>query len=304
MSLRAPVAFFVFNRPDLTRRTLAAIARARPASLLVVADGPRQGHPGDAEACRQARALIEEVNWPCDVRTQFSDSNLGCRLRIASGLDWVFSQVPEAIVLEDDCLPDDSFFPFCAELLERYRDEPRIQWISGCNLTRGRRFTDDSYYVSRFFHTWGWASWARAWRNYDLQMRRWPELRETDWIERFLPTAGMARRARYFFDQTHAGRNPAWDYQWVLAAWLQNSLAIVPSTNLVANIGFDARATSTADPGSFLANLPTEPVAFPLKHPSSIEILESADHYEWRLLNPRPGLPRRIYNAMRRRLRL
>lgn len=302
MPLHTPVAFFIFNRPDLTRRTFAAIAQARPATLLVVADGPRASRSDDAESCRATRALIETVDWPCEVRTHFAEHNLGCRVRIASGLDWVFSQVPEAIVVEDDCLPDDSFFRFCAELLERYRDEPRVHLVSGCNLTRGKRFTSDSYYFSRFYHTWGWASWARAWRHYDLEMRRWPELRETDWVERFLPTAAMARRARHYFDETFAGRTGTWDYQWVLSGWLQNALAIVPATNLVTNTGFDARATHTGDTSTFLSNLPVAPMAFPLKHPGSIGVLEAADRHEWNLLNPRPGLPRRVYNALRRRL--
>lgn len=264
-----------------------AIRRAQPRQLLIVADGPRADHPGDAELCRQARAVAEQVDWDCTVEKDYATQNLGCRLRVASGLAWVFSRVPEAIILEDDCVPHSSFFPFCAELLARYRDDPRVHAISGTNLLFGRSFTRDSYYFSRFYHVWGWASWARAWKHFDIEMRRWPELRRTDWVERYLGHPGQAALARYFFDETlGSDRFTGWDYQWVLSSWLQGAHSITPSVNLVTNIGFGEMAAHMRDSHHPLANLPASAVGFPLRHPARVEVLSEADRHEWAALHP------------------
>jgi hypothetical protein len=136
--LRTPVALLIFNRPDTTERVFKAIAQAQPLKLLVVADGPRDGRPGEATLCEQTRAVITQVDWPCQVITNFADNNMGCKLRVASGIDWIFEQVEEAIILEDDCLPDPSFFRFCDEMLERYRDNERVGMVSGGNLQFGQ----------------------------------------------------------------------------------------------------------------------------------------------------------------------
>src|SRR6185369_14461868 len=166
-ALTTPVAFIIFNRPDTTEKVFAEIARARPPKLLVIADGPRAGRAGEADRCAATRAIIDRVDWDCKVLTNYSDVNLGCKNRVASGIDWVFEQVPEAIILEDDCLPDPTFFRFCEELLIRYREDERISQICGANFQFGRKRSNDSYYFSRYNHIWGWASWRRAWQHYD-----------------------------------------------------------------------------------------------------------------------------------------
>ncbi len=302
--MRTPVALFIFSRPSVTRRVAETIARAKPPQLLVVADGPRKDRPGEEQLCRETREVIGRIAWECDVHTEYSDINLGCKHRLASGLDWVFSRVTEAIIIEDDCLPEPSFFPFCDELLERYREDERVHMISGTNLLFGKKFGDPSYYFSRFYHIWGWATWARAWKHFDVEMRRWPQLRETDWVERYLPTRPMAQLARYFFDETHAGRVDTWDYQWVLASWLQNALAIVPATNLVSNIGYGVGATHTEYESELLGRLKTSAVKFPLVHPTSVKVLEEADHQEWSLLyadqHKREDLWRRVRSRFNR----
>lgn len=304
--LTTPVALIVFNRPAQTRRVLERIAQAVPTRLFIIADGPRPTHPGDQALCEEVRAAAAAIDWPCEVRRNYSDVNLGCKRRIASGLDWVFGEVPQAIIVEDDCLPEPSFFPFCGELLERYRDDERVQMIAGNNLTFGKRFTRDSYYFSRWYHVWGWATWARAWRHFDVEMNRWGELRRTDWVEKFLPHPAMPKVARYFFDETHAGRRDTWDYQWVLAGWQRDALAIVPAHNLVTNIGFGGQATSTSHADDPLATLATAPMPFPLRHPRSVEVHEKADFYEWAKLYP-GLLPksrwRRLPGAIKARLR-
>jgi hypothetical protein len=146
----------------------------------VIADGPGSGE--DLVKCEAARKIINQVSWDCEVLTNYSDVNLGCKKRISSGLDWVFKQCDEAIILEDDTLPHSTFFRFCSELLERYRDDQRVMMICGQNLQFGRKVNPYSYYFSRCPHIWGWATWRRAWNHFDLKMKSWPALRNTSWL--------------------------------------------------------------------------------------------------------------------------
>jgi hypothetical protein len=278
---RAPVALFVFNRPALTAQVLEAVARARPTRLLVVGDGPRGDHPGDPKLVRDTRALIDRVDWPCEVLTCYSDHNLGCGRRFATGLDWVFANAEEAIILEDDCVPDHTFFRFCEELLERHRDDERVQMICGCNVTEPGRFGPYSYYFSRCYHIWGWATWSRAWRHYDYDMQGWPELRGTRWLEQLLGSRRAGRITQLLFDETYSGRIDQWDFQWVFAGWTRNAVSAIPTVNLVSNVGFGDRATHLHDPGHPRANLATMPMEFPLRHPVEVSVLEEADRAEW-----------------------
>ncbi len=268
MPLDVPVAFMVFNRPDTTRRVFTRIREARPARLLVIADGPRPGRPGEAERCREALSIATTVDWDCTLEVLASPTNLGCRHRVSSGLDWVFSQVERAIVLEDDCLPDPSFFPFCAELLERYANDPRVMAISGDRF-HASTSRESSYSFSRYNHVWGWASWRRAWSHYDVDVNAWPRARSERVLERTLERPSVARYFRRKFDQVAARKIDTWDYQWTLACWLESGLTVLPSVNLVSNIGFGANATHTTG-SSRLANLPTSPIAFPLRHPLGV----------------------------------
>lgn len=301
----APVAFFIFNRPKPTRRVFETIRRLRPPKFLVIADGAREDRPGEAALCREARAIVEAVDWPCELRTCFSDRNLGCKRRLATGLDWVFSQVEAAIILEDDTLPDPSFFTFCGELLERYRDDERVHMIRGSNFLFDDNMVPWSYYFSRFYNIWGWASWARAWRYYDMEMRRWPRLRETDWLERQLPRADMAPLVRYFFDETHAGRIDTWDYQWMLAGWLNDAVAVTPARNLVRNIGFGADATHTLRGDHRFEKMEVAPMDFPLQHPDKLQVHDRADLLEWDNIYPqtsRRSLKQRLGKRLNRLL--
>jgi hypothetical protein len=280
--LATPVALIIFNRPELTVRVFEAVRAARPSTLLVVADGARVDHPDDVRRCSATRSVIERVDWPCDVRTNFAPANLGCRARVSSGLDWVFSTVDEAIVLEDDCLPNLAFFAYCEELLARYRDDDRIACVSGNYFGAPTNTVTGSYYFSRYSHIWGWASWSRAWRRYDAQMSRWPAARSEGLLASlFGNDSASITYWTEVFDAVHAGYINTWDYQWLFTCWSEHWLTILPRVNLVSNIGFGAGATHTSAVTRF-ADLPAVRIQLPLAHPAMIVRDAAADAWTQR----------------------
>lgn len=264
--LNTPVAFLIFNRPHTTERVFKEIAKARPPKLLVVADGPRSNRAGEAELCAQTRAIIDQVDWDCEVLTHYAEQNMGCKKRIASGIDWVFAQVEEAIILEDDCLPEPSFFQFCEEMLERYRYHNRVGMVSGGNLQFGHTRGEASYYFSKYTHIWGWATWRRAWQSYDRDIALWPAFQREGWLERLFDRPGEQEYWRQSFQLVYDGKLDTWDCSWTFTALVHGMLQVVPNVNLISNIGFGPEATHTHVVGVH-ANMPTEPMEFPLKHP-------------------------------------
>ena len=274
MPLETPIAFFVFNRPHTTRRVFSEIARAKPRRLLVVADGPRSVE--EEAQCRQTRNVIAQVDWDCEVLTDFSDVNLGCKARVSSGLDWVFRHCEEAIVLEDDCLPHPAFFPYCEEMLARYRHDDRIMMVNGNNFEIASR-APESYYFSQFPHVWGWASWRRAWRHYDVALTEWPTLRETSWLAETLGSDAAARKWAGEFDAVRAGRFDTWDFQWSFAIWNAGGTCVAPNGNLITNIGFGEGATHTKNAASPEADLPAAGLTLPLRHPPTVAVDVEAD---------------------------
>jgi hypothetical protein len=267
--MRAPVAFIIFNRPDLTERVFTEIARARPAKLLVIADGPRPGYEGEADRCAAAREIIERIDWPCEVSKNYSERNLGCAHRVASGLEWVFEQVEEAVILEDDCLPHPAFFKYCDDLLEYYRDDERVMHISGDQFIHPTGTTPFSYSFSRYCLSWGWATWRRAFRYYDFQITSWPTLRERQWLSDILGDERAVNHWTTIFDLTFSDveRVNTWDFQWVFACWAQCGVSVLPEVNLVSNIGYRADATHTRDTADRRANVSSSDLLFPLRHP-------------------------------------
>lgn len=277
--LTTPVAFIIFNRPETTKKVFNEIAKAQPPKLLIVGDGPRSSRPGEIELVAATRAIIERVDWPCEVFVNFSEINLGCKSRVSSGLDWVFEQVPEAIILEDDCLPDPSFFRFCQELLERYRDDFRVGMISGDNFQFGCRYNQDSYYFSKYTHIWGWATWRDRWvGSYDVDMLDWPNVRNERRLLNLLRDSKEVAYWTSILEKVYLGKIDTWDYQWGFANWINKRVGILPSVNLISNIGFGPQATHTRRK-NYLANLPTLSMEFPLAHPVDIVTNEIADSF-------------------------
>lgn len=266
--IKTPIIFVVFNRVDTTEKVFEAIREVQPPKLLVIADGPRANKPGEAEKCATVRAIIDRVDWDCEVMKNYSEINLGCRDRISSGFDWAFNNVEEAIILEDDCLPHPTFFPFCEELLDHYRDDKRIMSIAGVNLQLGRKRTEDSYYFSRFSNCWGWATWRRAWQYYDVDMKLWPQLRESGFLKNLLANPQSVKVWDSAFQVSYDGTVNNWFFRWLFTCWVQNGLGIIPEKNLISNIGFGSQATHTSEEDSTYSNMPTEAMTFPLRHPN------------------------------------
>lgn len=279
MSLATPIGFLIFNRPDVTEEVFSAIAKAKPKKLFVIADGPRPDRPGEAEKCEQARSIIQKIDWDCDVLTNFSDVNLGCGRREASGFDWVFSQVEEAIFLEDDTLPSPSFFGFCEAMLERYRDDERIMHINGDNSVNQDR-TRHSYYFSNYVHSWGWASWRRAWQHYDYNMRTWPEFKQAGLLKFICDNPYELKYWTNIFDQMHEDPQviDTWDYQWIYACWSQGGVVIAPNKNLISNLGFNRQDAAHTVGDSLRAKLVTAEI-LKIDHPPFVVKHLEADNY-------------------------
>lgn len=280
--LKTPVCLMIFNRPDTTQQVFNTIRQVKPEKLLVIADGPRPNVNGEFQKCAATRAIINQVDWECEVLTHYSDINLGCRHQVSSGLNWVFNTVEEAIILEDDCLPDITFFRFCEELLERYRHDPRIMAISGNNFQFGQNQQEASYYFSRYNHIWGWATWRRAWKFYDLDMKLWPTIKEKQSLQDILENPEIVAYCSRIFQAAYEGFN-TWDYAWTFACWINNGLTILPHVNLVSNIGFREDATHTKRESRF-ANLPRQAMGFPLRHPTVVMRNRQADDWTKKIM--------------------
>lgn len=301
--LATPVVLIIFNRPEQTARVFAAIRRACPDRLFVIADGPRAERPDDVALVAAARAVVEQVDWPCDVHRDYAATNRGLADRVASGISQVFEQVETAIILEDDCLPHPSFFPFCEELLARYRDDERIMMVGGVNIVPWARDAA-SYSFSHYMLVWGWATWRRAWRHYDHEMRLWPAARDGGWLADVLGSEAEARFWTPHLEDVYAGRANYWGRRWLLACWLQRGLVIRPRLNLVANIGHGAAATHTTFDSPY-ADMPTAPMRFPLVHPPFVVRDARADAYiftHFFRLSPMQRVRNRLRLLLRRRL--
>jgi hypothetical protein len=245
--------------------------------LFVVADGPRVDHPTDAENCKNARSVLDKVDWKCEVVKNYSEVNLGSYKRNSSGLNWLFDNVEEAIILEDDCIPDLTFFTFCNELLDRYRQDTRIGAICGNNFLPNTPYGRYSYFFSTYPLLWGWAGWRRTWQLIDPIMKNWPEFRVKG-LTNIFPDRRLRKYWDYIFQSINVGRlKPAWDYHFMLTCFMQNMLSVVPNVNLVMNIGFDEQGTHCVNKLWPCANIQKHAMKFPLAHPSYIVPDRDAD---------------------------
>lgn len=270
------VLLLIFNRPDHTRRCLDAIAKARPSHLFVAADGPRTGFVGEADQCRQAREVVESIDWPCEVHTLFQETNLGCERAVSLAISWFFENVQSGIILEDDCIADPTFFAFCQSMLQRYRDDERVGVVTGNNFQRGQVRGDASYYFSKYNHCWGWATWKRAWDCFDFSMSH-PSLSDLEVINQFACVKGEPMYWSRIINKVKKGKINTWAYRWMYTCWANQFLTVTPQANLVENVGFGDAATHTFGTGRHLPK--RQQAEFPLIHPSDVSQSINADCY-------------------------
>jgi hypothetical protein len=274
--MKTAILLMIFNRPQTTEKVFQAIREAKPPKLYVAADGYRKNKQGEREKCEEARRIATQVDWDCEVKTLFRDENLGCGKAVSNAVSWFFQNEEEGIVLEDDVLPHPDFFPYCEELLEKYRNVDDIKFISGRNYLFGEKVNDDSYYFSAFNHVWGWAGWRKTWAIYDFTLRDKVEKEFEKAIRFYFDDINAIRFWKIMFKKMKYGRIDTWDYQLTISLWFDRALSIVPNTNLVQNIGFDADATHTKKANLRVSEYKGDYI-FPLKHPDTIVQSRKAD---------------------------
>lgn len=273
-----PVLLIPFRRPTKIKRLIEALALVQPKHVYILADGPRPGLPEEARLCAEARRIATDIPWPCTIHTHFKESNVGLSENVGEGITWFFSQVEYGIIFEDDCVPDPSFFSFCAELLMRYKDDEGIMHISGNNFQKGTPRSDGSYYFSHYSHSWGWATWRRAWKHYPEAIASLKEPRVCEDTINALPFSKTAKK----FWIRHLRGGSHWDGLWLYTTWYKKGLCILPNQTLVSNIGFDDEATHTLEPNA-QSNLRLEPLK-KIIHPTSRVVHREADEYTFRTM--------------------
>jgi hypothetical protein len=297
-AVKSALLFLVFNRPEPTRRTFQALRAARPPRLFISADGARAHKDGEAERCAEVREIVDQVDWPCEVRHLYREQNLGCRRAVSGAISWFFEHEEEGIILEDDCLPEPDFFRFCDVALETWRNEPRVMHVGGHVLVNGPGPEDLLF--SRLVPIWGWATWRRAWRLYDSEMTRLPLLAAIPLRDWYGAQQGQVRKA---IEHIHHANVDAWGARWVLTVMTYDGLSVLPRVNLISNIGFGAEATHTTV-DSHLANLPTAPLPAQLKLPVALRAHRAYDKRYLAIMNDPWARAQRVLRRLRLRLGL
>lgn len=277
MAFDVPVLFLIYKRSNTTRKVFERIKEIKPLNLFVAADGPKnENEKRDCEAVR--KYVLENIDWPCEVKTLFREKNLGCGLAVSGAIDWFFGQVEQGIILEDDCLPELSFFNFCKILLEKYRNEEQIKIISGNNFQMGNRRGDGSYFFSAYSHIWGWATWKRTWSQYKFRLNYLDNQKVDQLLNRHFQREKEKIYWKKIFWSVKNEEVDTWAYPLSFSVWYFNGVNIKPNQNLVTNIGFGEDATHTKGRKSVLANLPLDPI-LDIKHPASIMVNIEADQF-------------------------
>lgn len=271
MSMDTPLLLIVWRRPHTLRQVIDAIRPVAPKRIYVACDGPNLDRPGEAEKVAATRAVIEdEIDWPCKIERHYSDVNQGCRIGVSRAITWFFDHVEEGIILEDDCLPAQTFFPFCEELLSRYKTDTRVWQISGSTFFPDAISTcNGDYFFSRYGPIWGWATWRRAWAFYDPNLTEWPSMSNTVVMRNVYPDPHERRVKHKLGAKLYGHTIDTWDYQWGMCKNYNSGLNIIPKNNQIVNIGFseDATHTPSANP-----NCPKKYIelSMPICHPQFV----------------------------------
>jgi hypothetical protein len=261
--LKTAVLFIIFNRPETTKKVFNAIREAQPPKLFISSDGKRKGNKDDDKLINQVREVVSNIDWPCEVYRNYNTENLGCRLSVSSSISWFFKNVEEGIILEDDCLPSQSFFLFCENLLNYYRNSQDVFMISGENSATFEHDYKGDYMLSRYANIWGWATWSYVWEKYDVELISWPN-QKNDFKKLF-----KKNTSKRFWTQTldlvYLNKINTWDYQLCFLLLNSSKFCVIPKINMVSNIGFGPHATNTNNKNEYIV-IPSKEIIFPLDH--------------------------------------
>jgi hypothetical protein len=285
-----PILLIIFNRPYTTAQVFEAIRKINPRKLYIASDAPRKGFKDDEQQCFLARSITENIDWPCEVKRLYQDENLGCSLGPRAAFDWFFSNESEGIILEDDCVPNLEFFIFTAAMLERYRNNPRIISINGSNL--GYKLENgNSYTYSRFMNMWGWATWADRAQGIDYSLTEWRQLKKPIWFlynhlrqHLFDTDINWYKYWQNKFDLTVSQNLITWwDWQWIFHQIKNKQFSVVPSHNLISNIGFDRNATHTKESANPASNISREHMPLLINHPVKLkpDLIYEEEFVKW-----------------------
>jgi len=272
--LHTPVLLISYNRPECTKKVLSVLRGVQPADIYMAWDGWK--HKKDRKKCKEVRLLVNSIDWKCRVHTLFHKKNLGSRDGPYTAMKWFFRHEKMGIILEDDIVPNETFFRFCEELLQKYEYDIHVGSISGGNVIASDISISGSYYFSRYSQTWGWATWKRTWKLYDIHMKRWPEMKGKHMVEKMFPNIWTRTYWTWIFNAVYRGEIPsAWDYQWTFMSWLHGLLTIMPTVNMIQNTGIGSKDATHTKYTNWMSSIPVKPMTFPLKHPKG-KIINSA----------------------------
>jgi hypothetical protein len=264
---KSPILFLVFNRPLETLKVFNEIKKAKPSKLYLAADGSRVNNESDHKNCIKVKEIIEKIDWDCEVFKRYNEKNFGCKYAVSNAISWFFEHEEMGIILEDDCLPTSNFFRFCDEILEKYKEDQRIRTITGSNFNFGERIGESSYYFSRLTHVWGWASWRRAWQDYDVELLKYKNKDYNEVFKNLFHNDLLAEDWNNVIQKLFKNEIDTWDYQWTITNLFNNGLSIIPNVNLIKNIGFGENATHTLK-SSGLENMEFQELENEIKHPT------------------------------------
>ncbi|MBW6441968.1 hypothetical protein K0B04_03665 [Patescibacteria group bacterium] len=295
MSFKTPILIAAFNRVETTKRVFEVVRSMKPEKLFIALDGPRDNKVGEKEKCEEVKKVFENIDWKCDVKTLFRERNMGCPKAIPGAIDWMFSQVDEGIILEDDCVPNETFFDFCETMLEKYRNDNSVMMVGGTNFFPDKFFSTKSYFFSRYSFIWGWATWKRAWAKYDIEMKSYPDFKEKGGMRKILPNVFERFFWKTSFDNKYRGYHDNWDAKWYYTLFSSNGLGIVPEVNLITNIGSGPDASVTVNLDNRLI-LPATSLPYPLRHPDKITENKNYSRKTFRRVFLTTASPRNIFS--------
>ncbi|MCW7493186.1 hypothetical protein ND861_10920 [Leptospira sp. 2 VSF19] len=291
------VLIIAFNRPDLFSKLLAKVVSVNPTQIYISIDGPREDREGERKRVEEVIAIAKQNSLSSKIILKINEKNLGCAEGVSSAISWFFQNEEKGIILEDDCYPNESFFAYCELLLNMYENDNRIGMISGNNFFFSQYSIKESYYFSKYFHIWGWASWRRAWEGYELRTFDKVE------IENTVNSIFKSKKERAFWVKqiTNAfmGTIDTWDYQWVYMNFRKKRLSIMPKINLISNQGFGEFATHTVESESILSSMAIGELSFPLIHPKKVVAEEFTEYFSRRLMFRLPFFERLFYYSLR-----